>query len=355
MRMSLISKNKITFVDGSIKTPDKDDATYSAWERFDVWEDLKDKFSQSDIHRLCDLQEEIYGFKQNNLSVNDYYTHLKMLWDELSSFRPIPKFLKGLNENFSVVKSQIKLMDPLPPINKVFSMVLQHERVNNVNTKVNIFYSRGTNYGNKLFKKPGYSYGGSIKKPTENASYANHVEAGQYTIDKVMSNSGKEVVAEKHKGSGSNSGGQFPFTQEQYQRIVALIQTNANAVSSPTTIAHVNTLSTKFVPSKPDRFPYKGLTVTSDSTQLDHSSSISTFVLDDFDYMNDFLNASNQTPTSQTPAPASHIAHTSPILHDPTAEPLFTNQDLPDLRRTTRTSYLLTHLRDYQCTLPPSL
>jgi hypothetical protein len=39
--------------------------------------------------------------------------------------------LTGLNDNFSVVKSQILLMDPLPPMNKVFSLVLQHERQGN--------------------------------------------------------------------------------------------------------------------------------------------------------------------------------------------------------------------------------
>ena len=38
------------------------------------------------------------------------------------------RFLTGLNENFLVVKSQILLMDPLPSLNKIFSMVIQHER-----------------------------------------------------------------------------------------------------------------------------------------------------------------------------------------------------------------------------------
>jgi hypothetical protein len=42
------------------------------------------------------------------------------------------RFVTGLNDNFSTVKSQILLMDPLPPLNKVFSMVLQHERQANL-------------------------------------------------------------------------------------------------------------------------------------------------------------------------------------------------------------------------------
>ena len=38
------------------------------------------------------------------------------------------RFLKGLNGDFSTVKSQILLMDPFPTINRVFSFVIQHER-----------------------------------------------------------------------------------------------------------------------------------------------------------------------------------------------------------------------------------
>ena len=36
----------------------------------------------------------------------------------------------GLNECYLVIKMQILLMDPLPPLNHVFSMVLQYERQN---------------------------------------------------------------------------------------------------------------------------------------------------------------------------------------------------------------------------------
>lgn len=39
----------------------------------------------------------------------------------------IIRFLKGLNESFSIVKTQILLMESLPPLNKVFTLVLQQE------------------------------------------------------------------------------------------------------------------------------------------------------------------------------------------------------------------------------------
>ncbi|WVZ25693.1 hypothetical protein V8G54_004237 [Vigna mungo] len=37
-------------------------------------------------------------------------------------------FLRGLNDNYSVVRSQILLMNPLPSLTKKFSMIIQHER-----------------------------------------------------------------------------------------------------------------------------------------------------------------------------------------------------------------------------------
>lgn len=38
------------------------------------------------------------------------------------------KFLMGLDPEYTIVRGQILMMDPLPNINKVFSLVLQEER-----------------------------------------------------------------------------------------------------------------------------------------------------------------------------------------------------------------------------------
>ncbi|QHO07321.1 putative leucine-rich repeat receptor-like protein kinase [Arachis hypogaea] len=83
-----------------------------------------------------------------------YYTKMKAVWEEIESFQPVPKckdcnkecdcglqtmrnyrrenyavrFLRGLNEQYGTVKSQIMLMRPLPTINEVFSLLTQQER-----------------------------------------------------------------------------------------------------------------------------------------------------------------------------------------------------------------------------------
>ena len=43
-------------------------------------------------------------------------------------------FLMGLNESYAQIRAQILLIDPLPPINKVFSLIIQEERQRSIET-----------------------------------------------------------------------------------------------------------------------------------------------------------------------------------------------------------------------------
>lgn len=82
------------------------------------------------------------------------FTLIKGFWDDSLNYRPIPSctcganctfvlnkilsgyqhydyiisFLMGLNDSFAQVRGQILLMEPLPLINKVFSLVQQDEK-----------------------------------------------------------------------------------------------------------------------------------------------------------------------------------------------------------------------------------
>ena len=54
---------------------------------FEIWKDLKDRFSHSDKFRIVDLQDQIQNCKQGNSSIFEYYTRLKILWKELELYR----------------------------------------------------------------------------------------------------------------------------------------------------------------------------------------------------------------------------------------------------------------------------
>ena len=78
----------------------------------------------------------MYQFKKSDLCVHNYFIKMKIIWDELNNLCPLPgssccakdyikqdyevKFLKRLNDWFSIVRSQIILMETLPFVNKVF-------------------------------------------------------------------------------------------------------------------------------------------------------------------------------------------------------------------------------------------
>ncbi|XP_072077827.1 uncharacterized protein [Arachis hypogaea] len=181
MWRALRSKNKVKFLDGSIPKPTEGDPTFEAWDRCnnfllswinlslspeiaksvmwissapDLWNDLKHRYSHGDVFRVGELKEEFYALKQGDLSVTSYFTKLKAIWEELENLHAIlncvacvsgcscglkivrdhaseeyvVKFLRGLNEQYSTVKSQIMLMTPLPEINTVLVMLTQQER-----------------------------------------------------------------------------------------------------------------------------------------------------------------------------------------------------------------------------------
>ena len=142
--LALNSKNKLGFVNNSIKAPSEetDPEGYATWSRCndivhswivnalgpeisnsviyystarEVWEDLGERFSQSNAPRIFEIQRDIAYLKQEQLSVSSYYTRLKGLWDELASYdnavhgaqqdqQKLMQFLMGLNDSYSAIR-----------------------------------------------------------------------------------------------------------------------------------------------------------------------------------------------------------------------------------------------------------
>ena len=125
---------------------------------FEIWNDLKDSFQQSNGPRIFQLCRDLLNLNQAQNSVSVYFTQLKSLWEELSHFRPaytcgkctcegvqpltshyqmeyIMSFLMDLNDSYAQVRGQLLLIDPLPPINKVFSLVTQEEHQRQVGSQ----------------------------------------------------------------------------------------------------------------------------------------------------------------------------------------------------------------------------
>ncbi|KAF5467887.1 hypothetical protein F2P56_012097 [Juglans regia] len=177
MRRALRAKNKLGFISGAILQPtDPEDPLLELWERCnnmvvswlqnsisssikssvmfvddarEIWLDLQHRFSQQNGPCIFQLKKNLSSLYQDHDSISIYYGKLKTLWDELSIYNPIPactcgstktlldryqrdcvfQFLMGLHESYANVCDQLMLLDPLPPVTKVFSLIHQQEQL----------------------------------------------------------------------------------------------------------------------------------------------------------------------------------------------------------------------------------
>ncbi|XP_014515602.1 uncharacterized protein LOC106773420 [Vigna radiata var. radiata] len=273
MRRALLSKNKIKFIDGSIKKPKRTKNLFDSWERSnmmvlswiiktlspqivesviyveeakELWDELRERFSKGDYFKISDLLQDIHSIKQGEKSVNQFFTDLKILWEELESLRPIPSctckipcscelskislkyreiehvicFLKGLNDTYSTVRTQILLMEPLPHINRVFSLIMQQERQERPDIAHNqlakttkilaTVNNRGSNWnGDQTWKNQGRGSGqgrGRGRNPNygKQCSYCNKMN---HTVDECYSKHGYPPWYKKTDGNPEGRGG----------------------------------------------------------------------------------------------------------------------------------------------------
>ena len=176
---ALSVKNKTGFINGKIVKPSFTDPSFMQWERCDdmvtswilnslspelrdslqyvnnakeLWEELEDRYDQTNGCKLYQLQKEINDLVQGALDVTGYYTKMKRLWEEMSAIdvnsqcscvctcggkvkmhkaeqdRRLIHFLMGLNEMYTAVRGNILMMSNLPTTAQAFAILSQEER-----------------------------------------------------------------------------------------------------------------------------------------------------------------------------------------------------------------------------------
>lgn len=119
----------------------------------EIWARLEKRFLLTNRSRKYKLIRDLFGLKQNGLSVSEYFTALSMLWEEIDAINVLPtvtsksddvttllkaidtlkeesklfKFLNGLDDMYGPQRSQLLMSIPLPTIEMACSALQQEE------------------------------------------------------------------------------------------------------------------------------------------------------------------------------------------------------------------------------------
>ncbi|XP_020547598.1 uncharacterized protein LOC110011582 [Sesamum indicum] len=113
-----------------------------------LWIDLEQGYGECNGPQLYQIQRQIYSMTQGHLPLSSYFTNMKRLWDKMAELKPTPQctcsgctcgawkavkdlaaftqlmqFLMGLNDVFEIVLHQLLVMEPVPSINKAYSII----------------------------------------------------------------------------------------------------------------------------------------------------------------------------------------------------------------------------------------
>ncbi|CAH9123042.1 unnamed protein product [Cuscuta epithymum] len=182
VKMALISKNKLVFVNGKFKRPNENSDNFQEWIRVDytvmswllhsmtptiartmmyvtsskqLWEEIKERYCQTNAPYLYQLKKDLSQIKQEGGTIAEYFGRLKSVWEDIQTLDGLPmcecgavnsctcellkqiiekdnrnklmEFLMGLDNHYEPLWNQILGVDPLPTVNQAFFRIQQVE------------------------------------------------------------------------------------------------------------------------------------------------------------------------------------------------------------------------------------
>ncbi|KAH9684825.1 retrovirus-related pol polyprotein from transposon RE2 [Citrus sinensis] len=228
----------------------------------EVWQDLQERFQQTNAPKIYELKQAISNLRQGDASVSLYYTRMKALWDELNSLQQIGpctcanaktvsqlqqldramEFLQGLHDRYAATRSQILLMDPFPNANKIYSLVRQEEKQQDLHAiggspeaaalttqSRNSFGNRNWNNNSAVDNKGGNLNANGGRPSCEHCGKLGHTKQKCFELNGYPPNWRRRGQGNKNEikaatATNSNQDVQAPiFTQEQYQKLLAML------------------------------------------------------------------------------------------------------------------------------------
>ncbi|XP_015963386.1 uncharacterized protein LOC107487279 [Arachis duranensis] len=241
-------------------------AMFVSWNNVasDLWRDLKHRYYQGDKYKIAKLQKDLFAMKQGGLDITSYYTKMKSIWEDLRNFRPIPhcrdcdlicscglevirqyrredyttRLLRGLNDQYSSVRLQLMLMNPMPDLDTAFSMLSQQERQFGEAPESKVFFNRAaTEYPSFEDKSKGKGRGKGRGRGKGNRPQCTFCDRTGHTAGKVTDELGQSNLSTTCQKEASEAL-KLDLTQFQKEAILKLLQ-GQDAQSQPHTAPQV--------------------------------------------------------------------------------------------------------------------
>ena len=219
MVLALTAKKKIGFVNGKIAKPKDDSLLYEDWESCntmvlswlinsmhvdisssimyyetvrEMWLELQRVFSQGNGPKIYNLQQDISQITQRQLSVTEYYSKFKKLWDQLIHYEPLLSRCIRRNLNSLTLR--------------IWNLVLQEES------------HKGIGHGSAFTPRPDsvamYSntrgYSGNKSGPKKERPFCTHCNMLGHIVDKCYKLHGYPP-GYKHKGKPNSNANQVSY------------------------------------------------------------------------------------------------------------------------------------------------
>ncbi|XP_049373651.1 uncharacterized protein LOC125838649 [Solanum verrucosum] len=223
MRLGLLGKSKLGFVNGKHPREFFPHALHDLWEKCNaivlswiinsirkdllssviyvsnaskVWTDMKERFDKVNGLGIHFLHKEIHTMSQGTTTVSGYFSRLRECWDEFDAIMSCPgcncpkskayvhhfdyqrllQFLTGLNDSYAQSRSQILMMTPTPSINQAYSMLISEKSQRSLG-KTSQFTAEVSDgvvfYNNKSNFKPGSGSSSTSYRSAYNESTSN--------------------------------------------------------------------------------------------------------------------------------------------------------------------------------------
>ncbi|KAL8103291.1 hypothetical protein AgCh_027738 [Apium graveolens] len=282
MTIALSARNKLGFVDGTLPKPAINSTSFKSWSRCNdmviswilgalsksigrsviyadsahqIWLELEERYGVSNRRQLFGLHKELNELSQGSSNIADYFTKLKMLWDDIDSLTLIPtctcgckcgasqklskfqqdqrviQFMMGLNDTYSIMRGSI-LMSTYKHQQSHQSGVSFHKKFAGDSRKVTL----QCNY----CKKPGHSIDKCYKlhgfppyfKFTKSKRFAAQVEVPETLVADQSSNTG--ILNQNTQSANINSGGSGGLTPEMYAQLMSFFKNSQPSDTTPT-------------------------------------------------------------------------------------------------------------------------